>query len=428
MSYQHAGGQFQTTVNFEGKPLNPLPFQLSTAKLKAFVPELTGFSGCIHQLFVRLGKQQDDLGNIRACLSSGEPAPAIVLSVAPLRVAVRATALDCATVLDFPTELVPIHGLRPGSRLLSVNNYVYAGFSDTELTPGPKRNPRWTHVLPVVADFLCDETDAIQRYKALISDAEWHALFHAGQRIMAESMGARYKDGRPHLAGQSRTESMAYLENHRSAQRARKILLSVLAAIILIPTLLCGGIGTMMRRQNTPPTLAQAKAQAEAQVQAALSSRPSAQPSVRAPAIPTAPGFPTQPDFPPTPPNPPPPKANEMPYIELDHPDATPEMKERFRQAQEFHRESMNELMEFHRNGSGKLGGSRDGDPVTRETLLQPGDKVYALWGSSWWDAKIVRADVDTATISYDGWTGTEVISRSKLRIPRKTSETKRPR
>jgi len=61
-----------------------------------------------------------------------------------------------------------------------------------------------------------------------------------------------------------------------------------------------------------------------------------------------------------------------------------------------------------------------NGPPVTAETVLGPGDKVHAQWGSSWYMATVLAVAADgTVQVHYDGFddSSDEYVPRDRLRL-----------
>lgn len=112
-------------------------------------------------------------------LRQGDCRAAVVVSSDPLLVAAYADELDCAVLLRFPLELAETYGLQVGSRLLAVTTYLSQGERAEDLKPGPRSHDRVTNVVPLIAEFLVDDLEAVEERKAQVPEDEWR---RAGRR------------------------------------------------------------------------------------------------------------------------------------------------------------------------------------------------------------------------------------------------------
>jgi len=114
-------------------------------------------------------------------MTLGDTQPAIVVSTDPLIVSVAAIDLDAAILLRFPNSFVEQYGLSVGSRLVSVNTYVDLRTQEGEIyyavdvIPGAQRT-NWSNASPFIADFMCQDEEAIEAKKEAIPNAEWNRL------------------------------------------------------------------------------------------------------------------------------------------------------------------------------------------------------------------------------------------------------------
>jgi hypothetical protein len=132
----------------------------------------------------------------RECLQNGDSRAAVVISLRPLLVAAYTDELDCVVPLEFPEEFVDQYGLRDGSRLLTVNTYRQLADDDPDLIPGPDCGLAWTGFQPLIAEFLSDDRERIERRKAEIAEAEWRRASAMGKAYL-ESRPGVWRDGRP---------------------------------------------------------------------------------------------------------------------------------------------------------------------------------------------------------------------------------------
>ncbi|MEZ6189540.1 MAG: hypothetical protein R3F62_31640 [Planctomycetota bacterium] len=112
-------------------------------------------------------------------LRHGDCRAAVVVSSDPLLIAAYTDELDCAVLLRFPVELAAAYGLEVGSRLLAVTTYARQGERAEDLKPGPRASGEVRNVLPLIAEFLVDDLEAVEARKAQISEDEWR---RAGRR------------------------------------------------------------------------------------------------------------------------------------------------------------------------------------------------------------------------------------------------------
>ena len=96
-------------------------------------------------------------------LQFGDSRAAVVVSVSPLLVAAYSDERDCVVMLKFPEELVATYRLKPGSRLITVNTYMQGPKRPVaDLIEGPLSRGNWHNVIPMIADFLSDDTGTIE--------------------------------------------------------------------------------------------------------------------------------------------------------------------------------------------------------------------------------------------------------------------------
>ncbi len=138
---------------------------------------------------------------IREQLQVGDSRAAVVMKISPLLVTAYTDELDCIAMLRFDDSLVAEFGLKPGTRLLTVNTYRHDGGEyDSDLSPGPNALGQWFAFSPMIADFLTDDADRLSARKAQIQESEWERTAELGEAYLAAKPG-QYRDGRPVLAG-----------------------------------------------------------------------------------------------------------------------------------------------------------------------------------------------------------------------------------
>jgi hypothetical protein len=136
----------------------------------------------------------------------GASEPAMVVSRVPLIVAAHAGDLDAAVLLRFPASFVPRYGLGVGTRLLVVNTYQEVRGTQNadpwyavDLIPGPDRH-QWQNAFPLVAEFLSDDAERIERRKREIPEEEWRRLDENARRRIQRWGIETARDARPTLA------------------------------------------------------------------------------------------------------------------------------------------------------------------------------------------------------------------------------------
>lgn len=176
---------------------------LSSNLLRRLRPDLFGWGAVWHSLLVFMTIEDfPHKRRIREQLHAGDSRAAVVMSISPLLIAAYTDELDCVAMLRFDESLVSEFGLRPGSRLLTVNTYRYDGGEyDADLSPGPRRHPRWYGFSPIIADFLTEDRERLSLRKSQITKAEWRRAAELGTMYLKERPGVA-RDGRPVYAGQ----------------------------------------------------------------------------------------------------------------------------------------------------------------------------------------------------------------------------------
>lgn len=142
-------------------------------------------------------------GRFEEHLQLGDSQPAVVVSVAPLVVAAYSIDIDACALLTFPRSFVERYRLSVGSRLLSVNTYSHVQpkgalerLYAVDLVPGPRRTA-WSNFTPLIADFVCDDTEEVEARKRSIAADLWEvASTRANERIARFGLG-NARDGRP---------------------------------------------------------------------------------------------------------------------------------------------------------------------------------------------------------------------------------------
>jgi hypothetical protein len=139
---------------------------------------------------------------LREQLQNGDSRAAVVVSTTPLLVAAYSDELDCVAILQFPRRFVDEYQLSERSRLITVNLYRRRDDYDDDLMPGPNATGHWTGFHPVIADFLTEDRDRVERRKQEIAEEEWQRATELGYAYVRERPGV-VRDGRPVHAGEA---------------------------------------------------------------------------------------------------------------------------------------------------------------------------------------------------------------------------------
>jgi hypothetical protein len=192
-SNEAAGAQSQTLT-------------LSHAKLKALQPELyssRGWRKFLREEGYHLSSPDEDADHwkeyVAENLRRGDYDAAVVVAKAPLLIAAYARELDCVALLSFSGQFASKYDLQIGARLLAVNIYLeWNFFLPEDLRPGPNQTGKYRNFAPLIAEFLTDELEILQRTKGEITDAEWRRVEALGKEYLKQNDG-KARDGRPLL-------------------------------------------------------------------------------------------------------------------------------------------------------------------------------------------------------------------------------------
>ena len=164
---------------------------LSDARARALLPSAFGF---VHLVFKILpGLKAADLEDLAKRLWSGDSNPAVVVSVAPLRVAAYTWDLDAVVILAFADDYAEGLDLAVGQRLLSANyDHEYGdGILADDIDAGPAATGGWHNVHPTIAVFLSDHRGHIEAQKRRIPEEAWRRT---------EALGRAKFAAQPHMA------------------------------------------------------------------------------------------------------------------------------------------------------------------------------------------------------------------------------------
>lgn len=131
-------------------------------------------------------------------LRHGDANAAVVVAVAPLRVAAYADEFDRVVLLAFDDEfgLVEDFGLQVGSALVTANLYGNEPVPDADLFLHADHPSSWTGLQPLIADFVTDDEDRLADLRAQIPEAEYRRARRLGQDYLRRFPHLA-RDGRP---------------------------------------------------------------------------------------------------------------------------------------------------------------------------------------------------------------------------------------
>lgn len=172
---------------------DPGGLSIDPDRLRRLSPSLFGLSGLLP---ANVARRTSLTRHVRI----GDTRAAVVVAVEPLVVAAYSDDFDAVVLLRFdpgPTDL----DLQVGTRLLTVNTFGNDGPVAPDIARGPLASTGWSHVHPVIADFVCprSELDRVERRKQAIREDEWQRTAFLGRQYLATRPG-QLRDGAPHLA------------------------------------------------------------------------------------------------------------------------------------------------------------------------------------------------------------------------------------
>lgn len=184
-------------INGRSYGLYPGQITLSKRKLQRLCPEL--FPSITRPWSVArwlVGDSMSMVYEIGDILIHGGSGPALVMSVDPLLVASYSQNIDCVAMLRFPGYLTNEYGLRPGSRLLTVLNAFVGGRLASDLEHGPNSWRDCTNFVPIIADFLTEDIENLEKRKAGVKFGWWAWTQELGEQYLRKR-GQSARDGRP---------------------------------------------------------------------------------------------------------------------------------------------------------------------------------------------------------------------------------------
>ncbi len=171
---------------------DPGGFRLSRRRYKKLRGGILGW--LVH--FVAFFRRVNVYERVEDQLKHGDTRAAVVMRLQPLLVAAYTDELDCVTLLKFPQSLVREFDLSVGSRLLTCNYYHAEDELPADMKPGSGDTGCWTNFHPIIADFLSDDQDQIERRKREIAEDEWARCNDMGKGYLRH-FGEWARDGNP---------------------------------------------------------------------------------------------------------------------------------------------------------------------------------------------------------------------------------------
>ncbi len=127
---------------------------------------------------------------VREYICYGDTQPAVVISVKPLLIAPYSDEMDAVVLLHFPQAYAEKYGLQKFDRLISVNTYAGPDLHIAkDIFVGPNYLNRWVDFFPLIADFLSDDTEKLQKHKESIPDSVWDYTATLGEEYLLKHKG-----------------------------------------------------------------------------------------------------------------------------------------------------------------------------------------------------------------------------------------------
>ena len=169
---------------------------ISDEKLKILRPDLYGIKALGRAIVDYVIVGYSEKKSIKEHIFYGDSQPAIVISKKPLLVAAYSEDIDCVVILKFPDKFSETYKLEQGSRLLTVNTYLYIEDYQKDLMPGPNNDNTWCGVSPIIVDFISDDIDTIESKKNQFEESLWSYVYNLGVAYSKTHPNV-CRDGRP---------------------------------------------------------------------------------------------------------------------------------------------------------------------------------------------------------------------------------------
>jgi hypothetical protein len=181
---------------------DPLGIDASVHKIRELRPDWFGLRSFGLRLTGKISSQDRErwFRYFNWNTQRGDSRAAVVLQTDPLLVAAYSDDLHAAVVLKFPSWLVARHHLAIGSRLVTINNYVPGKSRAADLPPVDGLQTTLTNYRPLIAEFISDETDVIERRRKSIQNAEYELAQKLGDAYLRHN-SYMCRRGEPFLSG-----------------------------------------------------------------------------------------------------------------------------------------------------------------------------------------------------------------------------------
>lgn len=148
----------------------------------------------------RLVKRTNETVGVQRVLERGDGRAAVVISTDPLVIAAYSDAFDGVVLLRFNAKTIG-RELNLGDRLLAAIGYLWLLVDINprphapDLEVGPNGVHQFENFVALIADFLTDDSAALQSAKAKITEEEWERAWDLGYARL--EAGHAPRDGRP---------------------------------------------------------------------------------------------------------------------------------------------------------------------------------------------------------------------------------------
>jgi hypothetical protein len=191
---------------------DPGRITLSEARLFKLTPELDNPNEALETRRALIGSTAEHL-------REGDARAAVVIDAAKGIVAAYTDEMDCAVLLRFDRAFAINERWQDGTRLLTVNRY---GFKQDGMAPdlqvAPGAVTEFGNVIPLIADLLTEDRQALDAAKARIGEAEWLRAQALGQALWRK--GVTPREGRPLWSGKPVAATPALVAAEMAAMMA----------------------------------------------------------------------------------------------------------------------------------------------------------------------------------------------------------------
>ncbi|MEM1164531.1 MAG: hypothetical protein AAGJ28_26680 [Pseudomonadota bacterium] len=150
----------------------------------------------LFRLMPSLEFDEDTFVQVRYHLHVGDSRAALVASLEPLIVAAYSSDFDAVVPLEFPSRLIREFGLALGTRLVTVNTYLRGNELASDILRGDRATDDWHNCVPLIADFITDDSARLAELKSGIDEEEWQRAYRMAIAALKRANG-RYRSGLP---------------------------------------------------------------------------------------------------------------------------------------------------------------------------------------------------------------------------------------